>query len=429
MGAVFAAHHELLQQRVALKVMLAETADSVQAAARFLNEARAAAKIEGEHVARVLDVGQFDDGAPFIAMEFLDGADLSRVLADRGALSGKDAVDFMLQALEAIAQAHALGIVHRDLKPANLFLARRRDGSEIVKVLDFGISKAIDPLTGMSPKTLTRSSSLIGSPLYMAPEQLRSSKTADACTDVWAIGVILFELLAGKPPFDGETVAEVFVAILERPPAALGLLRPDLPPGLEAVVMRCLSRDRSQRFANVAELAIALAPFAPTHALSSVERVVRTMQRVSMPGANPTVGRASLPLHATTDRRLASAAPWSSTNGVARARRRGPLVIVASILIGGGLGSLGVARWIAGTRARVEPSPASASEDVRPKAIAAPSTLLAALPIDGLERDASASTRGASAPSTATVPKTPAVTHIPSVPGSASARDLFDTPR
>jgi serine/threonine-protein kinase len=290
MGAVFAAHHELLQQSVALKVMLADPADSRQSVPRFLNEARAAARIEGEHVARVLDVGQLDDGSPYIAMELLEGSDLAHLLATRGSLPADEAIEYVLQALQALAQAHALGIVHRDLKPANLFLARRRDGTEVVKVLDFGISKVIDP--GASPGILTGSSSLLGSPLYMAPEQLRHAKTVDPRADIWAIGVILFELLAGRPPFDGKTLAEVFAAILERPPAALRTVRPDLPAGLEAIITRCLAREPSDRFSDVAELAQALGAFAPPHAQSWVQRVSRLLPRA---GAKDAAMRGAVP--------------------------------------------------------------------------------------------------------------------------------------
>src|SRR5215472_2516753 len=180
MGAVFEAYHELLQQRVALKVMLREYTDSDRGVTRFLNEARAASRIEGEHVARVLDLGQLEDGSPFIALELLSGSDLQDVLISRGQLPVAEAVDYVLQALEAIAQAHALGIVHRDLKPGNLFLASTRSGAQVVKVLDFGISKFVKPIEGMQANELATSASLLGSPAYIAPERLRGGKTIDA---------------------------------------------------------------------------------------------------------------------------------------------------------------------------------------------------------------------------------------------------------
>jgi serine/threonine-protein kinase len=271
MGAVFAARHELLQKQVAIKLIAEEHAGTPEAVTRFFNEARAAAGIEGEHVARVLDVGQLENGPPFMAIELLDGADLARVLEERGPLPVHEVIDWVLQALEALAEAHSLGIVHRDLKPANLFLTRRRDGTTLVKVLDFGISKQ-PPVSSGSP-SITATASLLGSPMYMAPEQLRSAKTVDARADIWAIGVVLYELLSGRLPFQAENVAELFVAVLERTPPALRTLRPDVPSGFEDVVARCLARDVGERFQNVVDLAEGLEPFAENGAHPSVQRI------------------------------------------------------------------------------------------------------------------------------------------------------------
>jgi serine/threonine-protein kinase len=432
MGAVFAAHHELLQQSVALKVMLAEAADSDQAGVRFLNEARAAARIEGDHVARVLDVGLLPDGAPYIAMELLDGSDLAHLIAARGPLPGPEAVDYVLQALQALAQAHALGIVHRDLKPANLFLARRRDGSQVVKVLDFGISKAIDPLSGMSPSTLTRSSSLLGSPLYMAPEQLRSAKKVDQRADVWAVGVILFELLAGRPPFDGQTLAEVFAAILERQPAALRTFRPDLPAGLEAIVMRCLAREPSQRFANVGELASSLGEFAPAHARPLVERVVRAAPGGGASSPAPAHAEAAASSPPRPGSLSASAAPWSSTNGVARRHRRGPwLAVAGAIALGGAAGSFGVARWVTAHRHPYEPqrAPASSVAPVDPSPVL---TAIAQTPstLDAQREAGAAPQPAASSISPAVIrARPPAVQRPRATTPAAATHDPFDTPR
>lgn len=275
MGAVFAARHELLQQKVALKVMLPEHAASPSAAARFLNEARNAARIEGEHVARVLDLGHLENESPFIALELLEGADLAHVLEQRGSLPMAEAVDYLLQALEAISQAHALGIVHRDLKPANLFLAQRRDGSQLVKVLDFGISKALNREPEASAGVLTKSSSMLGSPRYMSPEQVRESREVDARTDVWACGVVLFELLTGEAPFDGTTVNQVLAQVLQDEAKLLRNLRPDLPEELEQVIARCLHKEPAQRFQNVADLASSLATFAPTRARPLLDRIAQ----------------------------------------------------------------------------------------------------------------------------------------------------------
>ncbi len=293
MGAVFAAQHELLQQRVAVKLLLTEIAGGQEAVSRFLNEARAAARIQNENVARVMDVGTQENGLPYIVMEYLEGLDLSQVLEPRGPVSVADAADYILQALEAIAQAHVLGIVHRDLKPANLFLARRQDQSVMVKVLDFGISKATNPLSGTSG-AMTSTKALLGSPYYMSPEQLRSSKNVDARADIWSIGVILYELITGTLPFVGENLGELFAAILEQDAPSIRVKRPDISPEFDQVVMRCLQRKPENRFANVAEVATALAPFSPSRGAYSLQRIRGTMP---LQTASPTSGTSP---HAST---------------------------------------------------------------------------------------------------------------------------------
>ncbi len=282
MGAVFVARHELLDKRVALKLICEDQAQAPHAVTRFYNEARAAAKIEGEHVARVLDVGQHENGTPFIALELLEGANLAEVLETRAPLPVHEVVGWILQVCEALAEAHSFGIVHRDLKPANLFLARRRDGRSIVKVLDFGVAKTHAPLQ----PAMTVTSSILGSPVYMAPEQLRSAKSVDARADIWALGVVLYELLTGRLPFRGDYVAVVFVAGLEHTPPAPRTLRADVPEALERVVLRCLAREVDHRFQSVAELAEALAPFAGSDACFSVQRI-RTIMESAPEWAQP----------------------------------------------------------------------------------------------------------------------------------------------
>ncbi len=201
MGVVVAAHHVHLDERVALKFLLPDALRSPEAVARFVREARAAVKIKSEHVARVTDVGHLENGAPYIVMEYLEGVDLSAWLRQNGPMPIPQAVDFVLQACEAIADAHVLGIVHRDLKPSNLFCIRRTDGQSSIKVLDFGISKILNP--GTPRPDMTATSALIGSPLYMSPEQMSLSKGVDVRTDIWSLGIILFELITGRTPFEG----------------------------------------------------------------------------------------------------------------------------------------------------------------------------------------------------------------------------------
>jgi serine/threonine-protein kinase len=282
MGVVVAAHHLQLDEKVALKFLLPEMLSDAEAVGRFEREARAAVKIKSEHVARVSDVGKLESGSPYMVMEYLDGGDLAAWLEQRGALPIEQAVEFVLQACEAIGEAHALGIIHRDLKPANLFCVRRADGVLSIKVLDFGISK-MTALGGSGPAmSMTKTHAIMGSPFYMSPEQMQSAKAVDPRADLWALGVILYELLTGRVPFDGEGLPELILKVVSAEPAPMRDLRPDLPDGLEAVVLRCLAKDRERRWSNVAELAVALADFAPKRARGSVERVSRLIHAAGL---------------------------------------------------------------------------------------------------------------------------------------------------
>ncbi len=260
MGVVVAARHEQLDQIVALKFVVGNT-DAV-VIERFLREAKAASRLRSEYVARVIDVGTLDTGAPFIVMEYLDGCDLSQVIRERGPLPIETAVDYILQACIGLSEAHTLGIIHRDLKPGNLFLTQRVDGRPIIKVLDFGISKTLTDGSPMSMAQLTRTNSAIGSPLYMAPEQMRSARTADARADIWALGVVLYELLNGTPPFTGSSLPEICLKAATEP--AEPIRRNDVPVGLLAVVETCMQKDPTLRFPHVVELAAALTPWAPS---------------------------------------------------------------------------------------------------------------------------------------------------------------------
>src|SRR3984957_7520931 len=269
MGVVVAAHHLQLDERVALKFLLPAALRNPEILARFDREARAAVKIKSEHVARVVDVGKLENGAPYLVMEYLEGDDLAGGLKQHGAMPVELAVDFVLQACEAIAEAPSLGIVHRDLKPANLFCIARPDGLPSIKVLDFGISKmtgfgASGPDLGM-----TRTSAMLGSPYYMSPEQMQSSKSVDARADIWALGVILFELVTGRLPFDAEGVPELALKVMTEAPPPLRSVRPDAPPGLELAVRHCLEKDRVLRCASVSDLAAQLMPFGSERARAS----------------------------------------------------------------------------------------------------------------------------------------------------------------
>ena len=270
MGVVFSAMHEELRQRVAIKVL--RHAGAV-AAERMMREARATVVLHSEHIVRVMDVGHHGEHV-FLVMEQLEGEDLATTLRNRGPLPREEAVDYVLQACAGVAEAHARGVIHRDLKPSNLFLTRRSDGSPLVKVLDFGISKVTSGPDAEA--SLTGPAEVIGSPMYMAPEQIRATKDVDHRTDIWALGVILFRLLTGKAPFaGGGTIASTMAAVLEDDPTTLRGIVPDVPRALEAVTDRCLAKDPEDRFASVADLAAALAPFGSDDGRAAVVRLVR----------------------------------------------------------------------------------------------------------------------------------------------------------
>jgi serine/threonine protein kinase len=283
MGIVVAAMHLQLEQLVALKFLLPNALESAVVVARFTREARAAIRIKSEHIARIMDVGTLESGAPYMVMEYLDGSDLAAVLRSNGRLPIEDAVDYILQACEAIAEAHRLGIVHRDIKPANLFLART-DGVESIKVLDFGISK-MTSFTGSDSDvgTMTHTGVLLGSPMYMSPEQLTSPREVDTRTDIWSLGVVLHQLLAGEPPFSGTTVTQISIGVVQQPAPLLEEIRPEVSPRLGAAVRRCLEKNRAQRYANIEELATALQEFAPPRSRASVERIYRTASGPPIP--------------------------------------------------------------------------------------------------------------------------------------------------
>jgi eukaryotic-like serine/threonine-protein kinase len=282
MGKVVAARHIELDELVAIKFLLPEALGSEEAVTRFAREARAAVKIKSEHVARTFDVGTLPNGAPYLVMEYLEGADLSALLKERGALPVDQVVEFVLQASEAIAEAHGIGIVHRDLKPANLFCIRRPDGTTSVKVLDFGISKMSGTSDSAALKSMTRTTAVLGSPYYMSPEQLQSCRNVDARTDIWSLGAILFELLSGRVPFDGETLPELCIKIAGERTPMIRERRPEVPAELERVICKCLEKDREQRFRHIGEFAAALGPFASRRARRSVERISGIIQSAGL---------------------------------------------------------------------------------------------------------------------------------------------------
>ncbi len=322
MGVVLRVTHLHLGEELAIKILSPEAGGGPEVHARFLREAQSAVRLRSEHVARVSDVGVLPGGAPYMVMECLRGGDLSGELARRGVLPPGEVVDHVLQACEALAEAHALGIVHRDIKPSNLFLTRRPDGSPLVKVLDFGISKA--PVGG--PGVLTRTDTVMGTPGYMSLEQMKASKDVDARSDIWALGIVLYECLNGRRPFDAEKFSATVLRAATEPPPPMD---PRLPRGLQAVILRCLEKDRAARFPSIAALAAALAPFA-RDARSAGIIVERTAAMLQGLGASvASAARFGQSPHATT---LSGSAGMMRTRSAGRYAIGGAAAVLAAIV-------------------------------------------------------------------------------------------------
>jgi serine/threonine protein kinase len=250
MGSVWVARHLRLDVDVAIKFMTPEYAASAEARARFEREAKASAQLRSPHVVQVHDYG-VESETPYIVMELLEGEDLDTRLKRAGRLSLPDTWFVLDIVCRALARAHEVGLVHRDLKPGNIFLARRA-GEETVKVLDFGIAKSMDPmLAGKATKTGT----LLGSPFYMSPEQMRRSRLVDHRSDLWAIGVIVYRCVVGRLPFSGEELVDVLVEVCTEPIPPPSHFAPDLPPAIDRFIERALARDMNQRFQSAGELA------------------------------------------------------------------------------------------------------------------------------------------------------------------------------
>lgn len=283
MGVVVAATHVNLEELRALKFMLPKVSADSEAVGRFLREARAAARLKSDYVATIHDIGRLTDGAPYMVMEYLEGDDLEAVLKREGKLPIAEAVDHTVQTLAGLAEAHAVGIVHRDLKPANIFITKATDGLSRVKIVDFGISKLTGTAAELSRSDVTQTSALLGSPHYMSPEQLACARDVDSRTNLWSVGVMLYEMLVGDVPFDGPSATAITVAVVKSDPATPASERPEIPEGLDEVVLRCLAKDPQDRYVHAAELVEALAPFGSKRSRRLVEHV-RRVQRASMPG-------------------------------------------------------------------------------------------------------------------------------------------------
>ncbi|WP_394821773.1 protein kinase domain-containing protein [Pendulispora albinea] len=409
MGVVVAARHVTLGSLVALKFMIPSALDVAGAAERFIREAQAAARLRGDHIARVMDFGTLDTGAPYIVMEFLEGADLDAVLRARGRLPVAEAVEYMIGACKAMVEAHGAGIIHRDLKPHNLFLTRRPDGTTIIKVLDFGISKFIGA-NDVSDVASTRTGTLMGSPAYMSPEQIRNSKYVDARTDIYALGSIFFQLLTGERVFRAPSMGEMLVSVLHDPPRTVRELVPELPADVNAIVARCLQKDPNQRFASTHDLLMALQSLGASRYSAPIASA--TLQIA----AAPTYGRqgdssrddapTSVPIHtqvatqATLDHAAVSsshASPRKSEWLVAALVGSLALLGISSAVV------IGALRWSDTWQVAANPSP---HENPTPRASAV--TMLMPMPSFAAAPDRDASAPGSTAVSARVTPASPA---------------------
>jgi eukaryotic-like serine/threonine-protein kinase len=368
MGMVLAARHVELHELRAIKLMLSSLGACPEAVERFLREARAAVRLKSEHVAKVYDVGRLEDGSPYMVMEYLEGSDLAAILKAHGPMSVADAVTRVLEVCEGLAEAHAAGIIHRDLKPANLFLTRAADGSPSMKILDFGISKIL-PTAGNNPTfDMTTTGAVLGSPHYMSPEQMRSTRNVDARTDIWALGVILYKLTTGVVPFAAETLPQLCGMVFQQAAAPPSRRRAGLPAAFDAVVLRCLEKQPAQRYGDVAELAMALLPFGGEGARVSVDRINRTL---GVTASRPGIGSSTVPMAAVTPvpvpAQLALPAPsapisggtaasWRFTGEGSAPRSPSSVKTALAAVLGASILSVGVVALVIHGRAPAPPS-------------------------------------------------------------------------
>ena len=389
MASIYRATHVVLEQPVAIKVICPLIRQVPGMAQRFLREARAATQLKSEHVARVTDVGTMADGAPFMVMEYLEGRDLDTLVEDAAETSVEDAVDYVLQACEALGEVHGRGIVHRDLKPANLFLTRGADGLPCVKLIDFGISRSDSPLSPKDAIALTQPDTVMGSPRYMSPEQMESAAKADVRSDIYGVGAVIYELLTKRAPHEGDTFLDIYAAATLGPAEPPSSLRADVPRALDEVILRCLHLEPDQRFADVAGLAIALAPFGPEGSLARADGIARILEssRARMREGGTDEGQTARPPSGSSSkvRRRGASAHTVRRRRVVRVALLGITAALVGLVLGGrALYARGEANGIASAEVppsltipalqRPEPLPANVATPVVATPAAVPGT-------------------------------------------------------
>jgi serine/threonine-protein kinase len=431
MGIVLRATHVELGSPVAIKVVRPEHVTDEDVVARLLAEAKIVASLRSKHVNRVLDVGRFESGVPYLVLEFLEGSDLAECLAERDHFPQGQAVDYVLQACEGLAEAHANGIVHRDLKPENLFLSEEPDGERVLKILDFGISKAPRTFSG---RVLTKPWHMAGSPCYMAPEQMQGADV-DGRADVWALGVVLYELCTGRLPFDAPSVSEICHCVLRQEPLPPSWLMDGLDQSLELIIFKCLRKLPEERYQSVVELAEALRPFASEpERVSRVEKVAAaTIGRL---GSSRTTPRRSNAWSPTTPVALATTSLPGVLLGKRTRRWRAGVMLGVSLVASAALGLLlNVPAWLAPRRSAMPvaaPSATAAAAQPSPPA-ADPASLVTPPELELLP--AVLATPAPKAPRTAAPvrakaplpPTAPLVTAVVPVPASSRSKvDAWD---
>jgi serine/threonine-protein kinase len=360
MGAVYEGQHELIGKRLAIKCLHAQFATNPEIVERFYREAQSATAVGNEHIIEVTDVGTFDDGAPFIVMEFLEGIELAKLIEQEGSLSISRLVHIVTQVCGALSAAHARGIVHRDMKPENIYLIRRGADSDFVKVLDFGVSKVRDASDSMGAHALTRTGMAIGTPYYMPPEQAQGVRDLDHRADIYAVGVILYQGLTGHLPFDAESYPALLLKIVSERPAPLRVFRNDLPEALESLVLKAMARDRSDRFQTTQELADALQRFSVLQTMPP-ESMSRRSAVSAIPQTTPFVTAHDQPM--TREPSSLPTAPGASR----------PWLVPAAI---GAVAITGVVVWLA----RGKPEPTESL--LRPAAVVSQAAVVPGVPAE-----------------------------------------------
>jgi serine/threonine-protein kinase len=419
MAVVVEATHVTLGRRVAIKVLQGDSSRAADVASRFHREAQIAAQLPGEHIARVSDVGITEAGEPYLVMELLVGRDLDAELRARGALPVTEAVDYLLQACEGVAEAHAAGLVHRDLKPGNLFLTRRRDGTPVIKVLDFGISKAAP---GQGDQSLTKTTSTFGTPLYMSPEQVQSAKHVDGRSDQHALGAILYALLTGSPPYQGESLTALAVIIATQAPRPIREQRAEIPPPLEAAVFRALAKSPAHRFPDLAGFAAAIAPFGGPESPARV-RCIMDALAPPMPGREPISRVVQLSAAPAASQPLPEINPLEADQPRRRFLRLTAVATMVTVVVG-----LVVVVWVRGGPASDSDVPGAEVNAATDAPTTAPSGTATATPSvpQAAPPPPVATSAPASAPSATAPPKAPSATARPT---ATAAHPVAPSPR